>query len=164
MRVVSMVPSWTETLLECGCEVVGRTRFCIHPERVRDIPIVGGTKSIDWDKVGALNADLLLLDREENTRSMSVESPIEVFATHVTSVDDLAPELERLSVRPPGRHIGLVAGPSRRHRVASSPARSIDRPVCLPDLARSLDGDRTGDVHRLHARRRRSSACAAVPA
>ena len=94
-----MVPSWTETLLECGCEVVGRTRFCIHPERVRDIPIVGGTKSIDWDKVGALNADLLLLDREENTRSMSVESPIEVFATHVTSVDDLAPELERLSVR-----------------------------------------------------------------
>jgi hypothetical protein len=94
-----MVPSWTETLLECGCEVVGRTRFCIHPERVRDIPIVGGTKSIDWDKVGALNADLLLLDREENTRSMSVGSPIEVFATHVTSVDDVARELERLFVR-----------------------------------------------------------------
>jgi hypothetical protein len=101
-----MVPSWTETLLECGCDVVGRTRFCIHPERARDIPVVGGTKSIDWDKVGALDADLLLLDREENTRAMWEESPIGVFATHVTSVDDLAPELERLA--------GWLAAPALR--------------------------------------------------
>ena len=94
-----MVPSWTETLLECGCEVVGRTRFCIHPERVKNIPIVGGTKAIDWDKLAALDADLLLLDREENTRPMREESPIDVFTTHVTSVDDLAPELARMATR-----------------------------------------------------------------
>ena len=99
MRVVSMVPSWTETLLECGCDVVGRTRFCIHPERVRDIPIVGGTKSIDWKKVAKLHPDLLVLDREENTLAMWEESPVDVLVTHVTSVDDLAPALERMALR-----------------------------------------------------------------
>jgi hypothetical protein len=94
-----MVPSWTETLLQCGCDVVGRTRFCIHPERVKDIPVVGGTKSIDWHKVAALHADVLLLDREENTLAMWEDSPVEVLDTHVTSVDDVAPELRRMSVR-----------------------------------------------------------------
>jgi hypothetical protein len=94
-----MVPSWTETLLECGCDVVGRTRFCIHPERARNLPVVGGTKTIDWSKVRVLEPDLLLLDREENPRSMAEESPVEVFATHVTGVTDLAPELERLATR-----------------------------------------------------------------
>jgi len=132
VRVVSMVPSWTETLLECGCEVVGRTRFCIHPEHVRDIPIVGGTKSIDWDKVEALHADLLLLDREENTRSMSVESPIEVFATHVTSVDDLAGELERLSIRLAQPELRELAG--RWAQVAARPDGTLASWQDLPGV------------------------------
>ena len=49
MRVVSLVPSWTETLIEAGVDVVGRTRFCLHPrDRVKSIPAVGGTKDADW--------------------------------------------------------------------------------------------------------------------
>ena len=48
MRVVSLVPSLTETLIDCGVNVVGRTRFCIHPaDRVHDIPAVGGTKQVN---------------------------------------------------------------------------------------------------------------------
>jgi len=94
-----MVPSWTETLLACGCEVVGRTRFCIHPAEARRIPVVGGTKTIDWDRVRALEPDLLLLDQEENPRTMHDESPIETFVTHITSVADAGPELERLASR-----------------------------------------------------------------
>ena len=104
-----MVPSWTETLLECGCDVVGRTRFCIHPEQVRDIPVVGGTKDIDWHKVHSLAPDLLLLDREENTQAMAEESPVEVFTTHVTGVTDLAPELERLATHLDEPSLGEVA-------------------------------------------------------
>ena len=103
-----MVPSWTETLLACGSEVVGRTRFCIHPAEARRIPVVGGTKTIDWSKVSALGPDLLLLDREENPRAMHDESPIAVFVTHITSVSDVAPELERLSSR-----LGDAAGSLR---------------------------------------------------
>lgn len=97
MRVVSMVPSWTETLLHAGIEVVGRTRYCIHPrDKVDRIPVVGGTKDINWALVKDLRADLLLLDREENPREMAEASPLPYLATHVSSLPDLQRELERL--------------------------------------------------------------------
>ena len=93
-----MVPSWTETLLYSGADVVGRTRFCIHPaERVREIEVVGGTKNIDWRKVEALKGDLLILDREENPREMSEQSPIPVLSTHVTSLNSVAGEIEKIA-------------------------------------------------------------------
>lgn len=97
MRVVSLVPSLTETLIECGVNVVGRSRFCIHPAHVvRDIPIVGGTKHVDWNKVAPLHADVILMDREENTKEMAESSPLPVIATHVTSLDSLRDELFNL--------------------------------------------------------------------
>ena len=98
MRVVSLVPSWTETLIEAGVEVVGRTRFCIHPsDKVRSISVVGGTKQVEWGKVAELDADLLVLDREENPRSVAEQSPVPWIATHVTSVWDVDTELHRLN-------------------------------------------------------------------
>lgn len=93
-----MVPSWTETLIACGADVVGRTRFCIHPQAsVRSIPVVGGTKNIDWEKLKSLNPDLLLLDKEENPRSMSDESPVPVLATHVTGISVVADEIKKIA-------------------------------------------------------------------
>lgn len=98
MRVVSLVPSWTETLLECGVDVVGRTRFCVHPaERVKDIPVVGGTKDLDWKKIEALKPDLLLLDKEENLPWMAEPRPWKVHCTHVENISDMPRELESLS-------------------------------------------------------------------
>lgn len=97
MKVVSLVPSLTETLVASGVEVVGRTRYCIHPaDAVKAIPIVGGTKSVHWDRICDLGADLVIMDREENTREMADECPLPWFATHVTSVDDAGIELEKL--------------------------------------------------------------------
>ena len=93
LRVISMVPSWTETLLYAGIQVVGRTRYCIHPaDKVAQIPIVGGTKDIKWDLVQDLQADLVLLDREENPLEMAESSPIPFLATHVSSLRELARE------------------------------------------------------------------------
>ncbi len=95
-----MVPSWTEMLIECGIQVVGRTRFCIHPlAKLEKIPVVGGTKDIDWLKLRELKADLLILDQEENPISMSEECPIEWIATHVTSVDSVATEIGKLNLK-----------------------------------------------------------------
>jgi iron complex transport system substrate-binding protein len=106
IRVVSLVPSWTETLIACDVAVVGRTRFCVHPAadarplaNVHRIPIVGGTKQLSWHKVEALEADLLVLDKEENTRQIAEASPIPVHATHITGVDTVAGELDRLAER-----------------------------------------------------------------
>lgn len=98
MRVISLVPSWTETLIETGVDVVGRTRYCVHPrERIRGILPVGGTKSLDWALVQSLNADLLLLDREENPRDIADASPLPWHATHVTGVADMGRELRQLA-------------------------------------------------------------------
>lgn len=97
MRVVSMVPSWTETLLQAGVQVVGRTRYCIHPPKlITNIPIVGGTKDVSWDLVVDLKPDVVLLDQEENPLDMAEECPLPYIATHVHSLESLQTELVRL--------------------------------------------------------------------
>lgn len=100
MKIISMVPSWTETLIEAGVEVVGRTRFCIHPsEKIKNIPVVGGTKNIDWSKVAALSCDLLLIDREENPKSFYDDAKCETLVTHVRSCENVAAELRKIAAR-----------------------------------------------------------------
>lgn len=68
-RIVSLVPSVTETLfaLGLGARVAGVTDWCIHP---RDLPArvarVRGTKNPDCDAIVALSPDLVLANHEEN--------------------------------------------------------------------------------------------------
>ena len=93
-----MVPSWTETLIEAGVDVVGRTRFCIHPaNKVKAIPAIGGTKDWNWEKIRELKPDLIVLDKEENPKMMAEQQEIPFIATHVTAVDDLPLALDYLS-------------------------------------------------------------------
>jgi hypothetical protein len=123
MRVVSLVPSWTETLLECGVEVVGRTRFCIHPApRVRSIPVIGGTKDWDLKAIAELKPDLVVLDREENPKSMSEESQWPWLATHVASCEDLPRELALLQAKIPTADFRFVI--ERWERVLREPKLS----------------------------------------
>ena len=70
-RIVSLVPSITESLfcLGLGERVVGVTRWCVHPaERVAALPKVGGTKDAKPDLIAQLAPDLVIANREENTR------------------------------------------------------------------------------------------------
>jgi ABC-type Fe3+-hydroxamate transport system substrate-binding protein len=61
-RVVSLVPSATETLVALGVRPVGCTRFC----DLADVPTVGGTKHVDIDAVCGLAPDLVIVNDEEN--------------------------------------------------------------------------------------------------
>ena len=100
MRVISLVPSLTETLIECGINVVGRTQFCIHPaDRIAHIPSVGGTKAVNWRRCAVLKPDLVVFDREENTLAMKDACPYDWIATHITSVGSVGNELEKLAQR-----------------------------------------------------------------
>jgi ABC-type Fe3+-hydroxamate transport system substrate-binding protein len=70
-RIVSLVPSWTETLfaLGAGGRVVGATRFCVEPaDRIGAIPKIGGTKNPDLHAIGELAPDLVIANAEENRR------------------------------------------------------------------------------------------------
>lgn len=100
MKIVSMVPSWTETLIAAGADVIGRTRFCIHPEeKVKAVRAVGGTKDIKWNLVSELNPDLLVLDREENPKSMHDEAICETLVSHVASFADVETETQKIADR-----------------------------------------------------------------
>ena len=54
-RIISIVPSQTEFLLDIGAPIVGRTKFCVHPkDQLKDIPIIGGTKNFRFEKIKEL--------------------------------------------------------------------------------------------------------------
>jgi len=85
-RIVSLVPSGTETLLSLGAPVMACTRFCEQP----GIPHVGGTKNPDIAAIIELDPDFVVMDREENRREDAdalAEAGIELFVSDVTTVD-----------------------------------------------------------------------------
>lgn len=70
-RIISLVPSQTELLYDLGLDerVAGITKFCIHPESwFRSKARVGGTKTVNIDTVAALQPDLIIANKEENTK------------------------------------------------------------------------------------------------
>ncbi len=95
-RVISLVPSVTETLLAWGVDVVACTRFCEQPQLAH----VGGTKDPDIDAIVALAPDLVVVDVEENRRpdAEALEARgMRLHVTHVTALADVAPTLVALA-------------------------------------------------------------------
>jgi ABC-type Fe3+-hydroxamate transport system substrate-binding protein len=71
-RVVSLVPSITESLFELGMgdALVGITDYCMYPpERVVELPRLGGPKNPRLEEIVALHPDLVIANMEENTRA-----------------------------------------------------------------------------------------------
>lgn len=103
-RVVSLVPSWTETLFYLGLteeEILGRTDYCIHPRaRVGDIEKLGGPRDPDLERIFELDPDVIIVDREEN-RKEDVERidmhwvVSRVFVTGPTTVNNALNNVEQ---------------------------------------------------------------------
>ena len=95
-RVVSLVPSVTETLLSWNIEPVACTRFCEQPA----LRHVGGTKDPDVAAIVELAPDLVVVDEEENRKEDADALAAAGLAVHITavrSVADVTPTLERLA-------------------------------------------------------------------
>ncbi len=79
-RIISLVPSQTELLhyLELEQEVIGITKFCVHPQSwFRQKTRIGGTKNLHLERIFKLQPDLLLGNKEENEKEQ-----IEILAGH----------------------------------------------------------------------------------
>jgi ABC-type Fe3+-hydroxamate transport system substrate-binding protein len=90
-RIISLVPSQTELLFDLGLEheVVGITKFCIHPESwFRTKTRVGGTKQVDLEKVAALKPDLIIANKEENNLD-DITWLIERFPVWISDIESL---------------------------------------------------------------------------
>lgn len=98
MRIVSLVPSVTETLSAWGCPPIACTRFCERP----DLVLVGGTKDPQIDRIIELEPDLVVMDEDENRREdyeLLVSRDIEVHALAVRSLLDVNPSISALADR-----------------------------------------------------------------
>lgn len=87
-RIISLVPSQTELLHFFGLddEVVGITKFCIHPERwFQSKTRVGGTKKLDLDKIRNLRPDLIIANKEENTQE-EIELLQKEFVVYISDI------------------------------------------------------------------------------
>jgi ABC-type Fe3+-hydroxamate transport system substrate-binding protein len=133
-RIVSLVPSWTETLfaLGAGDSVVGVTEFCVHPAReVARAARVGGTKNPDVRAIAALRPDLVIANKEEN-RARDVAkleaAGLRVFVTYARGVVEAVREMRAL-----GRIVGRAdaanaIGREVESRLGDLAARAASRP------------------------------------
>lgn len=97
-RIVSLVPSQTELLVDLGLtdSIVGITKFCVHPPDLRKKRIIiGGTKMIHYDEIAALKPDIILCNKEENTKEI-VDKLSEEFVVHVSDIETVDENLEMI--------------------------------------------------------------------
>lgn len=97
-RIVSLVPSQTELLADLGLQkqLAGITRYCIYPPDIYlSVPHIGGTKNFTVEKIKSLNPDLIIGNKEENTKHLIEELQTE-FPVWMSDVSDLHEALEMI--------------------------------------------------------------------
>lgn len=91
-RIVSLVPSQTELLYDLGLEteVAGITKFCVHPASwFQNKARVGGTKTVNFEKIAALEPELIIGNKEENDREQ-IEALARRYPVWLSDVRTLA--------------------------------------------------------------------------
>lgn len=92
-RIISLVPSQTELLFDLGMEdeVVGITRFCVHPKGwLKEKTKVGGTKNVNLKRVKSLKPDLIIANKEENVKDQieAFRSICPVWTSDIQTIED----------------------------------------------------------------------------
>ncbi len=97
-RIISLVPSQTELLCDLGLDeqVVGITKFCIHPEEwFRTKTRVGGTKTVNFEKIATLQPDLIIANKEENTQA-EIEALQKLYPVYTSDIFNLEDSLKMM--------------------------------------------------------------------
>lgn len=93
-RIISLVPSLTETLYDLGLEdkIIGITKFCVHPVHFKFTKKrIGGTKKVHFEKIKLLQPDFIIANKEENTEEMIIElrKICPVWVTDIKTISDV---------------------------------------------------------------------------
>lgn len=97
-RIISLVPSQTELLYDLGLrdEVVGITKFCVHPQEwFHSKKRIGGTKTYDFEKIAELAPDLIIGNKEENEQQQ-VEALMNKYTVWMSDIYTLGDALEMI--------------------------------------------------------------------
>lgn len=133
-RIISLVPSQTELLYDLGldAETIGITKFCVHPQSwFKTKERVGGTKTVNIEKIHQLKPDLIIANKEENVKEQ-VEELAQHYPVWLTDVNNLGDALQMIE------DIGTLTG---KQAEAKTIATSIQKDfasleelkTCLPD-------------------------------
>lgn len=98
LRIISLVPSQTELLYDLGLneQVVGITKFCIHPKRwLKEKTIVGGTKQLNLQKIESLKPDLIIGNKEENSKN-DIEILMQKYPVWMSDINTLEDALQMI--------------------------------------------------------------------
>ncbi|MEP6468110.1 MAG: helical backbone metal receptor [Parafilimonas sp.] len=92
-RIISLVPSQTELLYNLGLdeEVIGITKFCVHPSKwFKTKTRIGGTKTINIEKIISLKPDLVIANKEENVKEQieALQQFTTVYISDIKNLDD----------------------------------------------------------------------------
>ena len=92
-RIVSLVPSQTELLFDLGLEdsLVGITKFCVHPYHLKQTKkIIGGTKKVHAEKIRLLQPDIIIANKEENTKEIveQLQEIAPVWVSDIITIED----------------------------------------------------------------------------
>jgi len=99
-KIISLVPSITELLfdLKLNDEVVGITKFCVHPNIwFKTKTKVGGTKNVKIDVVASLKPQLIIANKEENVKEQ-IEALENIAPVFITDVSDLNSALQMIEI------------------------------------------------------------------
>jgi ABC-type Fe3+-hydroxamate transport system substrate-binding protein len=97
-RIISLVPSQTELLFDLGLdeEIVGITKFCIHPkDKFKSSTKIGGTKKLDLKRILALQPDLIIGNKEENQKE-DIAFLMQYFPVWMSDIYNLDDALEMI--------------------------------------------------------------------
>jgi len=109
-RIISLVPSQTELLFYLGLHdrVVGVTKFCVHPQEWVNQKIkVGGTKQVNIEVVKELRPDLIIANKEENTKE-DLDALKKDFPVWISDVNDIPGALDMIRI------VGEMTGSSEK--------------------------------------------------
>ena len=99
-RIISLVPSQTELLFDLGLEkeVVGITKFCVHPKEWHASKVrIGGTKNINVKEIKRLKPDLIIANKEENTES-EIKALMKDYPVWVSDIQNLEDALKMIQL------------------------------------------------------------------
>lgn len=132
-RIVSLVPSQTEFLADLGLEqeVVGITKFCIHPsDWFQQKNRVGGTKTLNFQKIEALNPDLIIGNKEENDQAQ-IEALAQKYPVWMSDIYTLEDALEMM------QSVGeLVGKPARAQAIVATIQQQFLQLQAIPTPAK----------------------------
>jgi ABC-type Fe3+-hydroxamate transport system substrate-binding protein len=109
-RIICLVPSITELLYDLGLEeeVVGITKFCIHPAAwFKTKTRVGGTKTVSLEKIAMLSPDLIIANKEENIKEQ-VETIAAKYPVYISDISNLGEALQMIA------DVGVLTGTATR--------------------------------------------------